>query len=106
MFFGCWILSCGASDFIIVHGVRYCARYTCNVLVAHDLRLLCNIRIVGDMIQFPNGHQYFTTPFDEEFSGGIRYSKEQFARVKVLKFKMGMALSRGADVAPWYDTLR
>ena len=101
VFFGCVIISCGAGDFLIAHGARYCARYTCNVLVAHDVRLLCDIRIVGNMIQFPNGHTYFMTPFDDEFSGGIRYSEGQFPRVKVLKIKLGMALSRGPEADPW-----
>ena len=104
VFLGCVIISCGAGDFLIVHGVRYNSRYTSNVLVTHHLRLLCNIRIVGYSIQFPNGHTYITTPFEHEFgdlSGGIRYSEGQFPRVKVLKIKLGMGLSRGPDVDPW-----
>ena len=101
VFFGCVVLSCGGGDFIIVHGVRYNARYTCKVLVVHQLRLLSNIRLVANMIQFPNGHTYIITPFDEEYFGGIRYSEKQFPRVRVLKIQLGMAMCRGVDVDPW-----
>ena len=101
IFYGCVILPFGGGDFLVVHGVAYNKHYTCNVLVLHELCLLSEIRLVGNTIQFRNGHTYGLLPFKQAYFGGIRYTLDQFPRVKVLKIKLGIAMGRGPQVEPW-----
>ena len=101
IYYGCAIIPFGSGDFLVVHGVAYNSRFTKNLFVMHSLLLLSGIRLVGNSLQFQNGHTYGVSPFESVHMVGIRYDASLFPRVKTLKVTRGEPALRGPDVIPW-----